>query len=163
MLTPDVCAHQQREGFPCSLSTSNPSLIQCIPEDIFYFIYFFQFSLYIFSGMHWMKLGLEALKHARKPFPLLMRTGAWGQHPLALGPSRDIPSSFARDGDSIPFSMTCLSGFLRGLSQFPRPEMVILLNTVVLEMCLVALIILVPVRAPNSTNVSSREAFKFRI
>ena len=24
MLTPDVCAHQQSEGFPCSLSTSNP-------------------------------------------------------------------------------------------------------------------------------------------
>ena len=48
-----------------------------------------------FSGMHWIKLRLEALKHARKPFPLLMRTGAWGQHPLALGPSRDIPSSFA--------------------------------------------------------------------
>ena len=85
-----------------------------------------------FSGMHWIKLGLEALKHARKPFPLLMRTDVWGQHLLALGPSRDIPSSFARDGDSIPFSMTWLSGFLRGLSQFPRPEMVLLLITVVL-------------------------------
>ena len=35
MLTPDVCAHQQREGFPCSLSTSNPSFIQCIPENNF--------------------------------------------------------------------------------------------------------------------------------
>ena len=58
---------------------------------------------------------------------------------------------------------TKLSGFLPGLSQFPRPEMVILLNTVVLEMCLVALIILVPGRASNSANVSSREAFKFRI
>ena len=32
-----------------------------------------------FSGMHWIKLGLEALKHARKPFPLLMRTDVWGQ------------------------------------------------------------------------------------
>ena len=67
--------------------------------------------------MHWIKLGLEALKHARKPFPLLMRTDVWGQHLLALGPSRDIPSSSARDGDSIPFSMTCLAGFLRGLSR----------------------------------------------
>ena len=57
------------------------------------------------SGMHWIKLGLEVLKHAWKSFPLLMRTDVWGQHLLALGPSRDIPSSFARDGDSIPFSM----------------------------------------------------------
>ena len=80
--------------------------------------------------MHWIKLGLEVLKHAWKSFSLLMRTDVWGQHLLALGPSRDIPSSFARDGDSIPFSMTCLSGFLRGLSQFPRPEMVLLLITV---------------------------------
>ena len=76
-----------------------------------------------------MKPGLEARKHARKPFPLLMRTDVWGQHLLALGPSHDIPSSFARDGDSIPFSMTCLSSFLQGLSQF-RPEMVLLLITV---------------------------------
>ena len=37
------------------------------------------------SGMHWIKLGFEALKHAWKSFPLLMRTGAWGQHLLALG------------------------------------------------------------------------------
>ena len=82
--------------------------------------------------MHWIKLGLEVLKHAWKSFPLLMRTDVWGQHLLALGPSRDIPSCSARDGDSIPFSMTWLSGFLRGLSQSPHPEMVLLLITVVL-------------------------------
>ena len=35
-----------------------------------------------------------------------MRTDVWGQHLLALGPSRDIPSSFARDGNLTPFSMT---------------------------------------------------------
>ena len=46
------------------------------------------------SGMHWIKLGLEVLKHAWKSFPLLMRTDVWGQHLLALGPSRDIPGSF---------------------------------------------------------------------
>ena len=97
----------------------------------FLFSLFFQECIF-FSGMHWIKLGLEALKHARKPFPLLMRTDVWGQHLLALGPSRDIPSSSARDGDSIPFSMTWLSGFLQGLSQFPRSEMVLLLITVVL-------------------------------
>ena len=77
-------------------------------------------------------VGVRGAQAAWKSFLLLMRTDVWGQHLLALGPSRDIPSSFARDGDSIPFSMTWLSGFLRGLSQFPRPEMVLLLITVVL-------------------------------
>ena len=93
---------------------------------------FFKLFRDLFSGMHWTKAGVRGAQAAWKSFPLLMRTDVWGQHLLALGPSRDIPSSFARDGDSIPFSMTCLSGFLRGLSQFPRPEMVLLLIAVVL-------------------------------
>ena len=46
------------------------------------------------SGMHWIKLGLEVLKHAWKSFPLLMHTDVWGQPLLALGPSRDIPGAF---------------------------------------------------------------------
>ena len=47
--------------------------------------------------MHWIKLGFEALKHAWKSFPLLMRTGAWGQHLLALG---------LETADTATFSMT---------------------------------------------------------
>ena len=115
--------------FLIDTKTMFSSTFKFIPNQLVFFKTVF---LICVSGMHWVKLGLEALKHARKPFPLLMRTDVWGQHLLALGPSRDIPSSFARDGDSIPFSMTWLSGFLRGLSQFPRPEMVLLLITVVL-------------------------------
>ena len=71
--------------------------------------------------MHWIKLGLEVFKRAWKSFPLLMRTDVWGQRMLALGPSRDIASSFASDGDSISFSMTCLTQVLRkGNQQWMR-------------------------------------------
>ena len=56
--------------------------------------------------MHWTKAGVRGAQAAWKSFPLLMRTDVWGQHLLALGPSRDIPSSFARDGNLTPFSMT---------------------------------------------------------
>ena len=59
--------------------------------------------------MHWTKAGVRGGQAAWKSFPPLMRADVWGQHLLALGPSRDIPSSFARDGDSIPFS---IHGFL---------------------------------------------------
>jgi hypothetical protein len=56
------------------------------------------------------------------------------------------------------------SDFLKkGLSQFRRPKVVLLLKTVVLEISPVALIILVPGGASNSANVSSRGVVKLRI